>query len=117
MARALQEETFLSPDTRQEVLGLSQRIAARVAPGRVHEWNGLVLPLLAGMTLVSPTERIKLCRDPDDDAYLSLAKAAEADYLITGDKDLLDIDPAALDRAGLPHLRILTPARFISEIR
>jgi predicted nucleic acid-binding protein len=117
VARALQEETFLSPDTRREILGLSRRITSRVAPGRVHEWNGLILPLLAGMTFVSPTERIRLCRDPDDDAYLSLAKAARAEHLITGDKDLLDIDPAALDRAGLARLRILTPARFISEIR
>ena len=30
-----------------------------------------------------------VCRDPDDDAILATALAAEADYLVTGDQDLL----------------------------
>lgn len=32
---------------------------------------------------------VKVCRDPKDDFLLSLALDAKADYLITGDKDLL----------------------------
>ena len=33
----------------------------------------------------------KICRDPKDDFILALSKESRANYLITGDKDLLDI--------------------------
>lgn len=33
----------------------------------------------------------KLCRDPKDDFLLALAKEGQVNYLITGDKDLLDL--------------------------
>lgn len=45
----------------------------------------------------------KFCRDADDDQFIHAALAAEASWLVTGDKDLLQV-PA------LPRLRILTPA-------
>ncbi|HEY6455574.1 MAG TPA: putative toxin-antitoxin system toxin component, PIN family [Steroidobacteraceae bacterium] len=32
-----------------------------------------------------------VCRDPDDDAVLALAIAARADLIVSGDKDLLDL--------------------------
>jgi len=32
-----------------------------------------------------------VCRDPDDDKYLECALAAGADYIISGDRDLLDL--------------------------
>lgn len=41
--------------------------------------------------LVDVKSRVKQCRDSQDDFLLSLAKDGKADYLITGDKDLLDI--------------------------
>jgi putative PIN family toxin of toxin-antitoxin system len=34
----------------------------------------------------------KVCRDPKDDFLLELAKISNADYLVTGDKDLIEID-------------------------
>jgi len=33
----------------------------------------------------------KICRDPKDDFLLALAKKSNADYLVTGDIDLLDL--------------------------
>ena len=35
--------------------------------------------------------KIELCRDSKDDFLLSLAMDSKADYLITGDNDLLDL--------------------------
>ena len=35
--------------------------------------------------------KIELCRDPKDDFLLSLAMDSKADYLITGDNDLLGL--------------------------
>ncbi len=36
---------------------------------------------------------LKACRDPKDDKFLSLATSGQADFLLTGDKDLLVLDP------------------------
>lgn len=46
------------------------------------------------------------CRDPKDDAFLSLALSAAADCIVTGDEDLLVLHPFR----GVP---ILTPTQFL----
>ena len=46
-----------------------------------------------------------ICRDPDDDQILSCALAAEADYLVTGDGDLLALKE-------FHGIRIVTPRAF-----
>ncbi len=33
-----------------------------------------------------------ICRDPDDDKFLSCALAASADFIVSGDKDLCDME-------------------------
>jgi hypothetical protein len=41
---------------------------------------------------VLPKHRVKgVCRDSKDDMYLECAVAATADYIISGDRDLLDL--------------------------
>jgi putative PIN family toxin of toxin-antitoxin system len=43
-------------------------------------------------SVVHPSESIQtVCRDPDDDAILACALEAKADYLVTGDEDLLEL--------------------------
>ncbi len=46
------------------------------------------------------------CRDPDDDKLLETALMGEADCLITGDRDLLEMSP-------FQAIPILTPAGFL----
>ncbi len=36
---------------------------------------------------------INICRDPKDNMYLELALSGKADYVVTGDKDLLVLHP------------------------
>jgi len=44
------------------------------------------------LVTVSPNYSVKdVCRDPDDDKYLECAIVAGADYIISGDRDLLDL--------------------------
>ncbi|WP_103027200.1 putative toxin-antitoxin system toxin component, PIN family [Salinibacter altiplanensis] len=50
-------------------------------------------------------------RDPDDEVVLASAIAAEAEILITGDKDLLDIADE------VESLRVMTPRAFWEEVR
>ena len=42
---------------------------------------------------IETKSELKVCRDQDDDFLLILAKDGNADYLITGDKDLLVLNP------------------------
>ncbi len=46
-----------------------------------------------------------VCRDPDDDAILACALEAKADYLVTGDGDLLELKV-------FRGIRIVTPRDF-----
>ena len=43
--------------------------------------------------LVTPKRRIKACRDPNDDYLLEIAVEAKATFLVSGDDDLLELDP------------------------
>ena len=47
-----------------------------------------------------------ICRDPDDDAILETAWKAKADYLVTGDKDLLVLKE-------FRGTKIITPAAYL----
>lgn len=55
--------------------------------------------------MIEVSTPIDLCRDPKDNFLLSLGVDGKADYLLTGDKDLL-----VLDRIG--NLKICTIADF-----
>jgi putative PIN family toxin of toxin-antitoxin system len=54
-------------------------------------------------------ERIVACRDPKDDKFLELAVNGKADYLVTGDQDLLILHP-------FRDIRILTAKAFIDSL-
>nr|NQU92649.1 putative toxin-antitoxin system toxin component, PIN family [Bacteroidota bacterium] len=42
-------------------------------------------------SIINVTEEPSICRDPKDNFLLGLADKGNADYLVSGDKDLLDI--------------------------
>jgi predicted nucleic acid-binding protein len=62
--------------------------------------------------VVSLGRRFKLSRDPKDNIFLEVAAVGKADFLITNDRDLLEISGA--DRRKL-KFKIVTPAQFIEE--
>ena len=52
-----------------------------------------LLQLMAMAELVTITERVTACRDPKDDKFLELAVNGHADLILTGDNDLLVLNP------------------------
>lgn len=60
--------------------------------------------------LIEVTSEVKLSRDPKDDFLLSLAKDSGANYLVTGDRDLLD-----LIRIG--KTKIITISAFLDKLK
>jgi putative PIN family toxin of toxin-antitoxin system len=83
-----------------EVLG-RPHLALLIAPA-AREW---LTQLLATAEPVTITERIVACRDPTDDKFLELAVNGHADFIVSGDADLLVLNPFR----GIP---IITPDRY-----
>ena len=52
----------------------------------------MLLSLEDYVELVKVKSKVEICRDPADNFLLSLSKDGEADFLITGDQDLLDLE-------------------------
>jgi uncharacterized protein len=57
-----------------------------------------------------------LPRDPDDEPYVNLALAANAIYLVTWDKDMLDLMPDENFRQHYPQLVILNPVALLEAL-
>ncbi len=65
---------------------------------------------LAKLVRKVPEVRGVVARDPDDDMIVACALAADADYLVTRDKDLL-----SLGRHG--RITMITPEAFLRVLR
>lgn len=48
---------------------------------------------LASATRIETASVVDVCRDPKDNRFLELARDGHADYIITGDDDLLVLHP------------------------
>jgi putative PIN family toxin of toxin-antitoxin system len=68
----------------------------------------VALLILRGREIRS-VERIEMCRDPKDNMVLEAAVAAEAQVIVSGDEDLLTLDPFR----GTP---IVSPSKFLEML-
>jgi uncharacterized protein len=78
-------DSYVSRENRQRFFELYARVA---------EW-------------VTISTTIRRCRDPNDDKFLDLAVDGKADWIVTGDKDLLDFSP-------YQGILIITPASVLA---
>lgn len=65
-----------------------------------------LLKFISSSQLVSITENITICRDEKDNKFLELAVSGNANVIVTGDLDLLILNP-------FQAVEILTPDMFI----
>jgi putative PIN family toxin of toxin-antitoxin system len=65
--------------------------------------------LLQNTQLVEIHEKVRACRDPKDDKFLELAVNGEAEYVVSGDDDLISLHPYR-------HIQILAPEPFLNAI-
>lgn len=59
--------------------------------------------------IVQPKNEIKISRDDDDNRVLEAALEGGCSYIVTGDKDLLDLKT-------FKNIKIVTPDTFLSEV-
>lgn len=74
--------------------------------------HGVLLFINSRGVLINPKVKISVCRDPKDNYLLELAQEARADYLITRDRDLLELPGAKWGNA-----RIIKPEEFLPILR
>ena len=63
--------------------------------------------LTDSVEMIEITTKIDLCRDPKDNKFLELVVSGKANYLISGDQDLLILNP-------FKEISIITPTEFMN---
>ncbi|CAN5534952.1 putative toxin-antitoxin system toxin component, PIN family [soil metagenome] len=99
---------LLSERTRGELLEVLHRPRLQryiVKPER----EGVLGRIAIRSERVEVAEQIKACRDPKDDKFLEAAVSGRADFLVSGDEDLLVLHP-------FRDIPILSPAAFLAEV-
>lgn len=84
-------------------------LAARIAPEEVAMFLGEIADVAE---VPQRLEQLPppICRDPSDDYLIAHAMLAEADVLVTRDRDLLELGTVA-------NVRIVDPATFLDLLR
>ena len=59
----------------------------------VHDRERFIRSLLQIATMVPVLSKVSDCRDPKDNRFLALAFDSESDLILSGDYDLLDLNP------------------------
>lgn len=72
----------------------------------VEEWTTLIAE---EAILVEPIERIRACRDSSDDKFLEAAVAGQAEYVVSGNKDLTDMH-------RFRGIEIVTPRQLLESL-
>jgi putative PIN family toxin of toxin-antitoxin system len=115
VVHALQNhEVYLSltieRELREVILGLSKKLTEE----QIFFIHEKIQQLLSLAKRVSVTTHVVLCRDAKDDHYLSVCREAGADFLVTGDKDLLSISQESLKKNKISCL-IVSPQEFLEK--
>ena len=114
--RAMEEdEVYLSRAIERELTEVFEKLSKKLKREQITFLNERMRELMKMAKQVSVSTLVALSRDAKDDYYLALCKEVQADFLITGDKDLLSIPPEALKENGIP-CRILTPQEFVGRV-
>lgn len=108
MASRGEVANFTSPDLLREVEDVLLRPKFGV---RAEQVVGIIALFRDTFEIVHPSRRVRaVVADPSDDMVLEAAVAARADFIVSGDKHLLDL-------VAWSSIRILSPGGFVREPR
>lgn len=83
----------LSPEIIKEILSvlyrpsLRRRFPEMAEPARLKR----ILAILEEAEVVERTKKLSLCRDPHDDKFFECAVEGRAQYIVSEDRDILDV--------------------------
>jgi putative PIN family toxin of toxin-antitoxin system len=105
-------EIYLSEEIIRELREVFRKLSRKLSGEQIHFLREKVEQLTSLANCIPVSTMVALSRDAKDDHYLSLCREAEADFLITGDKDLLSLSTEDLKAKGI-GCRILSPNSFL----
>lgn len=109
-----EQEVYLSESVRRELEDTFLKLSKKLSKEQILFIQERIRQVVAIAKCISVSAPVTLSRGATDDHYLSLCKEAMADFLITGDKDLLSISPKDLRENGIP-CSIVTPNSFLES--
>lgn len=74
-----------------------------------RELLGDYLPMCESVVISEPLDHLPRCRDPHDQIFLEVAEVGNAQWLVTGDRDLLALE-------GQVKCKISTAAEFVRVV-
>jgi uncharacterized protein len=105
-------ELFVSPDLLKEYreVPLALESEGKLTHGQLKTLISGLASFVTRAILVNPHRKLSACRDAADNMLLECCLEARAGFLISGDKDLLELRDLPFD------LRVLTPRQFFEMI-
>lgn len=100
-------DVVLSQEIIEEYVRVGEELSARF-PG-VDLGPALDLVAASAILVVSRPLPEPVSQDPDDDKFLACAAAAAVEYVVSGDRDLLDVSP-------YEGVTVLRPRHFIDDV-
>lgn len=98
--------TYFSDETFEE---WDEKVREKaISFGLTTEYSAFRKNLLKVARFVYPKEKVDICRDPKDNKFLEAAITSEANFLISGDRDLVYLKK-------IKDTRIITPAQFLKS--
>ncbi len=104
---AKQNEAYISPEIWDEYNDVIERMTKKY-PSRLKKH--LIDEVFKLFKVIIPSSKISICRDPDDDKFISCALDAECMYIVSGDDDLISL-------GKVDDITICTPAEFLNKMK
>ena len=116
VVRALEDhKVYLSLTIERELQEVISGLSKKLTREQILFIREKFEQLLSFAKRISVSTDVVLSRDPKDDHYLSLCKEAGAEFLVTGDKDLLSLSLDRLKANGI-SCKIVTPQAFLEYV-
>jgi putative PIN family toxin of toxin-antitoxin system len=114
LTRLFQARQFISV-TSLEILAEIREVLQRPKIRRYHGWtdeeiDAFVTFLYAESDVTEGTLTVNITRDPQDNKFLACASEGNADYLVSGDDDLLQIEV-------FERTQIVRPRAFLETLQ
>ena len=103
---------ILSPEIIREIMDVTRRssLEARLGVSGDAPPVDRVLELIQDAAVIEPGIDLEVCRDPKDDKFFECAVAASADYIVSEDRDILDVEE-------FEGIRTVTATDFVRILR
>ena len=86
-----------------------QGVVRRIIERGVGTFDGSgFIRFIADLNFIEAITEVSVCRDPNDNKFISCAIDAEALYIVSGDKDLLDLKE-------YEGIQMITAAEFVEK--